>query len=138
MHCHRFQPTPFSRRDLLRRCALGFGGVALHALMHEESIAAATSLPSDPLAPRTPHFAPRAKNVIFLYMDGGPSQVDTFDYKPHLEKYHGRDPREVIGELAPTQFDNVGKVLKSQWAFKQRGQSGAWVSDLFPHLADPE
>jgi hypothetical protein len=138
MHCQNFHIRPQSRRDLLRRCALGFGGVALQALMHEESIAAANSLPSDPLAPRTPHFAPRAKNVIFLYMDGGPSQVDTFDYKPHLEKYHGRDPREVIGELAPTQFDNVGKVLKSQWAFKQRGQSGAWVSDLFPYLADPE
>ena len=138
MHCQRFQPAPFSRRDLLRRCALGFGGVALQALMHEEAMAAVSSLPSGPLAPRTPHFAPRAINVIFLYMDGGPSQVDTFDYKPHLEKYHGRDPREVIGELAPTQFDNVGKVLKSQWAFKQRGRSGAWVSDLFPHLADPE
>jgi hypothetical protein len=138
MHCQNFHIRPQSRRDLLRRCALGFGGVALQALLHEESIAAATSLPSDPLAPRTPHFPPKAKNVIFLYMDGGPSQVDTFDYKPHLEKYHGRDPREVIGELAPTQFDNVGKVLKSQWAFKQRGQSGAWVSDLFPFLADPE
>lgn len=137
MHCHRFQASPISRRDLLRRCALGFGGVALHALLHEDSMAAAGST-SDPLAPRTPHFPPKARNVIFLYMDGGPSQVDTFDYKPHLEKYHGRDPREVIGELAPTQFDNVGKVLKSQWAFKQRGESGAWVSDLFPHLADPE
>ncbi len=136
MHCHRFHPAPLSRRDLLRRCALGFGGVALHALMHEEAFAA--TLPADPLAPRTPHFRPRARNVIFLYMDGGPSQVDTFDYKPHLEKYHGRDPREVIGELAPTQFDKVGKVLKSQWAFKQRGESGAWVSDLFPHLSDPE
>ncbi|MBU6180698.1 MAG: DUF1501 domain-containing protein, partial [Verrucomicrobia bacterium] len=70
MHCQRFQPAPFSRRDLLRRCALGFGGVALHALMHEEAMAAVSSLPSGPLAPRTPHFAPRAINVIFLYMDG--------------------------------------------------------------------
>ncbi len=135
MHCRRFQPAPFSRRDLLRRCALGFGGVALHALLHEEAHA---TIAPDPLAPRTPHFRPRARNVIFLYMDGGPSQVDTFDHKPLLGKYHGRDPREVIGELAPTQFDNIGKVLKSQWAFKQRGGSGAWVSDLFPHLSDPE
>ena len=71
-------------------------------------------------------------------MDGGPSQVDTFDYKPMLDKYHGRDPREVIGELAPTQFDTIGKVLKSQWEFKQRGESGAWVSDLFPFLAEKE
>ena len=121
---------------MLRRCAMGFGGVAMQALLHDEAVAAPGI--SDPLAPKMPHFPAKARNVIFLYMDGGPSQVDTFDYKPLLEKYHGRDPREVIGELAPTQFDNVGKVLKSQWAFKQRAESGAWVSDLFPHLADPE
>lgn len=120
---------------MLRRCAMGFGGVAMQALLQEEAGASAGI--TDPLAPRVPHFPAKARNVIFLYMDGGPSQVDTFDYKPLLEKYHGRDPREVIGELAPTQFDNVGKVLKSQWAFKQRGESGAWVSDLFPHLAAP-
>ena len=120
---------------MLRRCAMGFGGVAMQALLQDEAAAAGIS---DPLAPKMPHFPAKARNVIFLYMDGGPSQVDTFDYKPLLEKYHGRDPREVIGELAPTQFDNVGKVLKSQWAFKQRGESGAWVSDLFPHLAETE
>ena len=138
MHCQNFLSRPQSRRELLRRCALGFGGVALHALLHEEAAAATGVSAGEAIAPRLPHFAPRAKSVIFLYMDGGPSQVDTFDYKPHLEKFHGRDPREVIGELAPTQFDSVGKVLKSQWAFKQRGGSGAWVSDLFPHLSDPE
>ncbi|MDH4410767.1 MAG: DUF1501 domain-containing protein [Verrucomicrobiales bacterium] len=136
MHCQQFHPRQLNRRDMLRHCAMGFGGVAMQALLHDEAIAAPGT--SDPLAPKTPHFPAKARNVIFLYMDGGPSQVDTFDYKPLLEKYHGRDPREVIGELAPTQFDNVGKVLKSQWAFKQRGESGAWVSDLFPHLADPE
>jgi len=136
MHCHQFHPRQLNRRDMLRRCAMGFGGVAMQALLQDE--AAASVGISDPLAPKAPHFPAKARNVIFLYMDGGPSQVDTFDYKPLLEKYHGRDPREVIGELAPTQFDNVGKVLKSQWAFKQRGESGAWVSDLFPHLADPE
>ncbi len=136
MHCRRFPRAPLSRREMLSRCALGFGGVALHALLHEE--AAAAPAPADPLGPRVPHFAPRARNVIFLYMDGGPSHVDTFDHKPLLGKYHGRDPREVIGELAPTQFDNVGKVLKSQWAFRRRGESGAWVSELFPHLASRE
>jgi len=62
--------------------------------------------------------------MIFLYMDGGPSQVDTFDYKPILEKYHGQDPRTVIGALAPTQFDNVGKILKNQWAFKNTARPG--------------
>lgn len=134
MHCRRFQKSPLSRRDLLAKGAMGFGGVALQALLADQSRATVTN----PLAPKTPHFAPKARNVIFLYMDGGPSHVDTFDYKPMLKKYNGRDPGEVIGKLAPTQFDNVGKVLQAQWDFKQRGESGAWVSELFPHLAKKE
>ncbi|NND95853.1 MAG: DUF1501 domain-containing protein [Pirellulaceae bacterium] len=69
-------------------------------------------------------------------MDGGPSQVDTFDYKPMLAKFDGRDPRDVIGKLAPTQFDNIGKVLKNQWEFKQHGESGHWISSLFPYLSE--
>ena len=112
---------------------MGFGGVAMRAMAKESS-----NHSVDPLAPKPCHFPARAKNVIFLYMDGGPSHVDTFDYKPALEKYNGQDPRKVIGKLAPTQFDSIGKVLKSPWEFKQRGQSGAWVSDLFPHLAKDE
>ncbi|MEG3603801.1 MAG: DUF1501 domain-containing protein, partial [Verrucomicrobiota bacterium] len=119
-----------SRRSMLQSCAMGFGGLAFSALSRD-------SLAS-PLAPKKPHFAPRAKNVIFLYMDGGPSHVDIFDYKPALEKYNGQNPREVIGKLAPTQFDNIGKILKSPWEFKQRGQSGHWVSDLFPHIAQDD
>ena len=67
-------------------------------------------------------------------MDGGPSQVDTFDYKPLLAKYHGKDPHSVF-KVEPTQFDKVGKVMASPWKFRQRGQAGAWVSDLFPHVA---
>lgn len=113
---------------------MGFGGVAMQALLAEQAQAKITN----PLAPRTPHYRPKAKNVIFLYMDGGPSQVDTFDHKPLLSKYNGRDPKEVIGKLAPTQFDNVGTILGSPWEFKQRGDSGAWVSDLFPHLSKKE
>lgn len=134
MHCGNFQNRPYSRRDLLKGCGMGFGSVAFQALLAEQSRAAVTN----PLAPKAPHFPPKAKNVIFLYMDGGPSHVDTFDHKPLLKKYNGQDPREVIGELAPTQFDNVGKVLQSQWDFKQRGESGNWVSDLFPHLSKKE
>ena len=129
MHCNNFS-TPLSRRSMLQSCAMGFGGLAFSALANE-------SLGS-PLAPKQPHFTPRAKNVIFLYMDGGPSHVDIFDYKPALEKYNGKDPREVIGKLAPTQFDNIGKILKSPWEFKQRGKSGQWVSDLFPHIAQDD
>ena len=106
----------------------------MQALFAEKAKAAITN----PLAPRLPHYRPKAKNVIFLYMDGGPSQVDTFDYKPLLSKYNGRDPKEVIGKLAPTQFDKVGNILGSPWEFRLRGDSGAWVSNLFPHLAEKE
>jgi hypothetical protein len=67
-------------------------------------------------------------------MDGGPSQVDTFDYKPQLARYHGRDPHSIF-KVEPTQFDNVGKVMASPWKFRQHGQSGLWVSELFPHVA---
>ena len=84
---------------------------------------------------KTEHFPPRARNVIFLYMDGGPSQVDTFDYKPLLAKYHGRDPRSVF-PVEPTQFNNVGKVMATPWKFRRQGESGLSVSALFPHVAE--
>jgi hypothetical protein len=130
MHCGRFL-TPLTRREMLRRCANGFGVVALAALFAED--AAAESGSTAP-ALRAPHHPARARNMIFLYMDGGPSQVDTFDYKPHLEKYHGKDPHSVF-KVEPTQFDNVGKVMASPWKFKRHGQSGLWASELFPHVA---
>jgi len=95
---------------------------------------AATS--SAPLAPKSPHFTAKAKSVIFLYMDGGPSHVDTFDHKPFLEKVDGKDPREAMGKLEPTQFNNIGKVMKSPWKFKRHGECGRWVSDLFPNIAE--
>ena len=79
----------------------------------------------DPLAPKTCHFPARAKNAIFLYMDGGPSHVDTFDYKPALEKYNGQDPRKVIGKL-PRLNSTRSKSPQESGEFKQRGQSGAW------------
>jgi hypothetical protein len=113
---------------MLTRCANGFGAVALSALFGREARA------DD--GPRGFHFAPRARNIIFLYIDGGPSQVDTFDYKPMLEKHHGRDPREVIGKVEKTQFDNNGKVMRPLWTFRRRGESGLWISDLFPRLGD--
>ena len=133
MHCHRFRPAPISRRHMLQQCAGGFGAVALTSLMHRWGAADVT--PVSPLAPKKPHFAPKVDNVIFLYMDGGPSQIDTFDYKPLLAKYDGEDPRKAMGKLEPTQFNNIGKVMKSPWEFQRRGESGNWVSDLFPHVA---
>ncbi len=130
MHCRRFLPRSVSRREMLRTCAGGFGALAMAALMDDRSFAA-----TSPLAPKPPHFPPKARNVIFLYMDGGPSQVDTFDYKPMLAKYDGQDPRQAMGQLEPTQFNSIGRVMKSPWDFGQYGESGIWVSDLFPHVA---
>ncbi len=100
------------------------------ALMGDRTFAS-----TGPLAPKPPHFPPKARNVIFLYMDGGPSQVDTFDYKPMLAKYDGQDPHQAMGRLEPTQFNSIGRVMKSPWDFRQYGESGIWVSDLFPHVA---
>jgi hypothetical protein len=129
-HCRRFH-RPLTRREMLLRCANGFGAVALAALLAEQS----GGEPADTSAPRrVQHHPPRARNVIFLYMDGGPSQIDTFDYKPLLERYHGRDPHTVF-RVEPTQFNNVGRVMASPWRFRRYGQSGLLVSDLFPHVA---
>src|SRR5947209_4423728 len=134
MRCGRIM-MPLSRREMLQRCASGFGAVALAALLAEDGAAAGpgereTASRKGPVR----HHRATATSVIFLYMDGGPSQVDTFDHKPLLEKYHGKDPHTVL-KVEPTQFDNVGKVMASPWKFRQRGQSGAWVSELFPHVA---
>ena len=123
-----------SRRDLLKNFGCGFAAVAFSALFGESLLSAATPRPS-PLAVRPPHFKPRARSIIFLYMDGGVSQVDSFDYKPLLEKHHGEDPHRAIGKLEKTQQANIGKVMKSPWKFSRRGQSGLWVSDLFPQIA---
>lgn len=135
-HCCRFMERPLSRRDMLARCANGFGALAFAALSGQQNKCLATSgtnlLTSRPLAPRSAHFAPRAQNVIFLYMDGGPSQMDTFDPKPRLSAEHGQ-PFKM--KMEPTQFDNNGSTLGSPWKFQQYGQSGLPVSDLFPHVA---
>ena len=138
MHCRRFTTPPISRRDMLRRCASGFGAVALSALLNDGAFSspAAHSLLQSPGAPAAAgvpnHLPARARNVIFLYMDGGPSQVDTFDPKPLLAKEHGQ-PFKMKTE--PTQFNQNGNTLASPWKFGQYGRSGMWVSDLFPQVA---
>src|SRR5437016_11172698 len=100
MHCRRYLSL-LSRRDMLCKCANGFGALAFASLLHEQ----ARSAPDNPLAPRPPHFSAKARSVIFLYMDGGPSQLDTFDPKPRLAREHGRPIRMRV---EPTQFNNVG------------------------------
>src|SRR5262245_32691504 len=104
-----------TRREMLARCANGFGAVALAALLAEDARAAGPA--SDLTCPGL-HHRPRARSVIFLYMDGGPSQVDTFDPKPLLAKHHGTPPGKLF-KVEPTQFDNVGKVMQSPWKFTQ-------------------
>ncbi len=129
-HEHRL-PLGWTRREWLRQAANGFGSVALFALMAEQarSDQRGTSSGKGPL-----DYPQRAKSIIFLYMDGGPSQVDTFDPKPLLDKYHGEDPSKLF-KVAPTQFNNNGKVLKSPWSFQSYGESGIEISSLFPHIA---
>ncbi len=131
MHCRRYAPAPVTRRQILQQGAHGIGAVALASLLNDRSFGASTSI----LNGKLPHHAPRAKNIIFLYMDGGPSHVDTFDYKPTLAKYNGQNASQVMGKLEPTQFDNVGTIMGSPWDFKQYGECGHWVSSLFPHVA---
>jgi hypothetical protein len=114
---------------MLRSSCAGFGYLALQGVLGLESASAAVV---DPLAPKRPHFPARAKRVIFLLMKGGPSQVDTFDPKPLLDRDHGKPPPFALPRV---KFAQTGNLLKSPWKFKHYGQSGLPVSDLFPHVA---
>src|SRR3989454_1974005 len=129
MNPHFF--TPLTRRDMLRRCACGFGYLALTSLLAETARAAAGA-DNNPLAPRPPHFPPRARRIIFLFMPGGPSQVDTFDPKPLLM----RDRDKPFPTPAPEGVTMApGKLLPSPWEFKKHGDSGVEISSLFPQIA---
>ncbi|MFT5526339.1 MAG: hypothetical protein ACI9HK_004315 [Pirellulaceae bacterium] len=121
------------RRDLLKAASCGFGylafaGMAAEAAKKEKASPATFS---SPLAPKAPHFEPKAKRVIFLCMRGGPSHVDTFDYKPELEKYAGKSP----GEAAGLNSQAGRKLMPSPWKFEQHVQSGLPISDAYPHLS---
>jgi hypothetical protein len=123
--------TPMvSRRDLLRQSACGFGLLGLTALLAEESSLCADPKSMDPLSAKPPHFAPKAKRVIFLFMQGGPSSIDTFDPKPRLTRDDGK-PLPFKRPLTFAEGD-VGNLMKSPWAFRHYGQSGIEVSELFP------
>ena len=132
-----------SRRDLLFQAGGGISGIALAYLLSADGALAAPAggpqacvgsagVTDSPFLPKPPHFTPRAKSIISLFMCGGVSQVDTFDYKPMLEKYHGK-PLEGKGEVFVRQ-GFPGPLMKSPFQFKQFGQSGKWVSELFPHI----
>lgn len=125
-------PAPLlSRRNLLGQFATGLGGMALAALVSRD--AAAAPLPSEAVDP-PPHHPAKAKRAIQIFLQGGLSQVDSFDYKPELDKLHGKS---VPGDEKPQAFmGRVGLLHRAHFKFQQRGKSGLWVSDLFPQLAE--
>ena len=132
---HRNLLPPLTRREALHRMGAGFGTLGLISLLSETTPAAPASTAlgkASPLAPKAPHFVPKAKHVIQLFMPGGPSQVDTFDPKPMIEKHAGERPKAVD---LPTLFKTTGGLLPSPFSFKQYGNCGKWVSDIFPHTA---
>src|SRR5437879_5366305 len=119
--------TLVTRRQALKALGCGFGYLAFADLAR-----AAT----DPLAARQPHHAPKAKRVIFIFMQGGPSHVDTFDYKPRLTRDDGQMmPFDDARTFARTRTVVSHRVMKNLWRFRQYGQTGHWVSDLFPNIA---
>jgi hypothetical protein len=142
---HNLKPRFLSRRQFWMEAGMGIGGLALIDLLSQDRLLAADTAPApaaclstadasgSPLVPKLPHFKPRAKAVISLFMSGGVSHLDTFQYKPALEKYN-RLPMEGRGEIKVRQ-GYPGPLMQSPFSFKQYGNSGAWVSEIFPNIA---
>jgi hypothetical protein len=122
---HRASLPPFTRRDALKKFATGFGMAGFASLAAAESV-------GNPWTPKAPHFAPKAKHVIVIFLQGGLSQIDSFDYKPLLDKYDGKP---LPYETPRTEFA-TGNLMKSPFSFKRYGQNGIEVSELFPHTAE--
>ena len=136
---HRNPLRPIDRRNALRQLGAGFGTLGLASVLAQSNtgtgVAHADMVRNSdsPLAPRAPHFAPKAKHVIQLFMPGGPSQVDTFDYKPEIAKHAGQRPESV--DRKSLRNTKMG-LMPSPYAFRQHGQCGRWVSEIFPHVAE--
>ena len=132
MNCNQIEDV-WTRRELLGKAGGGIGALALASLLHQQGYGA-IELGENPLEARKPHFEGKAKHVIWLFINGGPSHVDTWDYKPELTK---RDGQKLEGFDATTGFfeNAVGPLMKSPFQFRQHGQSGAWASSLFPNLS---
>ncbi|MBI3416050.1 MAG: DUF1501 domain-containing protein [Verrucomicrobia bacterium] len=130
-----FNATMHSRRHFLWQSASGLGGVALAWLLHDEARAQEkrSVVNGSPYSAKPTHFPAKAKRVIHIFAAGGVSHVDTFDHKPELTKHHGQ-PLNAKTKYDPF-FGQPGNLLKSPWQFRQRGRSGAWVSDLLPNIA---
>src|SRR5438477_13084716 len=129
-HGPRIEDRNLSRRQLLCRCGMGMGALALSNLLAQTGFA--STAPINPLAPKSPQFPGKAKRIIHLFMNGGPSQVDTFDPKPALEKYAGK---ALPMDYLPTER-KTGAAMASPFKFKKYGQSGIEISELFPHVGE--
>src|SRR5262245_46771390 len=127
-HCGRFESIA-NRRQFLARAGAGFGTVALTSLLASQGLVAADETAKNPMTPRLGHFPAKAKSVIWLFMEGAPSAVDTFDPKPELTKRDGQKFKIDVFN------GNPGPLMKSPFGFKQHGQSGAWVCDKYPNVA---
>src|SRR5688500_4963169 len=127
-----------TRRDFFRNAMFGVGAMALADLLKRDGrLLASTPVaisPAGGIVRPAPHYTARAKHVIHLYLGGGLSRSDSFDYKPELEKYHDKDMPASFGKADPF-MGKAGRLHKAHYAFKRRGQSGLWVSDLFPEIA---
>ena len=122
----------FSRRGMLSFATGSLTGPALASLLLRDGKLRAESVPGE--AQGVPHHAPTAKRVVHLCLCGGLSHLDSFDYKPELARFHGKSLES--SERPETFFNQIGLLRKNDWEFRQRGQSGLWISDLFPKLAE--
>src|SRR5216110_1302723 len=139
-HFYRGQdPNLITRRWFLQQCGVGLGSMALASLLGANKAFGATKTPTapHPLAPRQPHFKPKANRVIYLFMGGGPSQLDLFDDKPTLAKYNGWPvPKEVVMGQKYAFIKPDAALFASEFKFARHGQCGAELSELLPHLAE--
>jgi hypothetical protein len=130
------QLKQITRRHFFQQAGFGIGSLALASLLNENLFAAQTQEPQNPFSAKPPHFAPKVKNIIYLFMAGAPSQIDLFDYKPRLLQYDGQHiPEEMIKGERFAFIKGTPKLLGSPYDFKQHGQSGARISELLPHTA---
>src|SRR5690348_9406545 len=126
-----------TRRYFFKQCGVGLGAMALANLLNGNEVFGATPTSTNPFAPRAPHFAPKAKRVIYLFQAGGPSQLDLFDSKPTLLKYDGKPvPAEVVKGQKYAFIRPDAALFASKYKFQKHGKSGAEISEVLPHLAE--
>src|SRR5437867_2275550 len=124
-----------TRRWFFKQCGVGLGSIALASLLGADKMLGSIGAAKSPLAPKQPHFKPRAKRVIYLFMGGAPSQLDLFDYKPTLAKYNGKPvPQEVVMGQKYAFIKPDAELYATEFKFAKHGQCGAEISEALPHL----